>query len=185
MLLLSKQLHIQYSLICKRSFFHSEVLLLAFRAESATIKKKIALFNESVLIFSPCLRGWSAQPCWVTADLRCALVDTLHCILPCCFDDETELRPSPHLPPLLFRNLFMAFFQFIRLGFFFIVSSTFVACLQTLIFGTYFWRPFVYFFALTPQYFLFTFFTAPQFHWVFFYLSLALGRNSPQPQHSD
>lgn len=126
------------------------------------------------------------------ADLRCALVDTLHCVSVCsllyppwncCFDDETEPRPSPHLPPLpplLFRNLFLAFLHLICLAFF-IVSSTSLACLQTPICSTYFWRPFVYFFALTLQYFLFTFFTAPQFDWVF-YLSLALGRNFPQPK---
>lgn len=43
------------------------------------------------------------------------------------------------------------------------------------------WGLFVYFFALTLQYFLFTFFTTPQFYWVF-YSSLALCRNSPRPK---
>lgn len=36
-----------------------------------------------------------------------------------CFDDETELRPSLHLPPLLFCNLFRAFLHLICLAFFY------------------------------------------------------------------
>lgn len=105
----------------------------------------------------------------------------------CCFDEEIELRPSPHLP------LFKPFFSFVSLfisglsssylsGFFFLLfrPPPLLSCRRPCA-AFIIWGLFVYFFALTRQYFLLTFFTTPQFH-SFFYSSLALCRNSPQPK---
>lgn len=113
----------------------------------------------------------------------------LSCILPETAALMTRLNCDLHPTFLfsshfsaLFLNLFLLFLHLISLFFFLIVSSTSFALLPTPICGIYFVGAVrIYFFALTLQYFLFTFFTTPQFYWVF-YSSLALCRNSPRPK---
>lgn len=106
----------------------------------------------------------------------------------CCFDEEIEPRPSPHLPlfqaifQLCFSISFWSFFILSLWVFFLIVSSASFAFLPTPMCGIYYLGAVRIFLCFNSAIFFIDLFHNTSVPFVFFYSTLALCRNSPQPK---